>query len=73
MAFLLLIVGFFLFILGLGYLFSPRLILRFNAFARDTFFKDSVVLLNNQRIGTILLLIAFVLIVFSQHSHQQLP
>ena len=62
MAFLLLIVGFVLFALGLGYLFQPQLILRFNALMRDAFFKDSVVLLSHRRVGTVLLLLSFILL-----------
>ena len=65
MTFLLLILGFFLFILGLGYLYKPQLILRFNAFFRDTFFKDSIVLLSNRRIGLILLMLSFILLLIT--------
>ena len=36
MTLLQLILGFILFVLGLGYLFQPQLIMRFNAFVRDT-------------------------------------
>jgi len=53
--------GFLLVILGLAYLFHPQTIFRFNAFMRETFFKDSHVLLNQKRIGTVLMLIGFIL------------
>ena len=69
MAFLLLILGFSLFLLALGYLFSPRLILRFNAIMRDSFFKDSVVLLSHRRMGLILLFISSVIIALAFHGH----
>ena len=62
MAPLLLIVGFSLFLLGIGYLFMPQVILRFNAFVRDTFLKDSIVLLSHRRVGIILLLISFIVL-----------
>lgn len=58
-------VGFLLIALGLGYLFQPKTILRFNAFMRDTFFKDSNVLLNNKKIGTLLILAAFLILALS--------
>ena len=54
--------GFLLVMLGLGYLFDPKAILRLNAFMRDNFFKDSYVLLNGKRIGSLLLLIGFLLL-----------
>lgn len=56
-------VGFALFLLGLGYLFQPQMILRFNAFMREHFFRDSHVLLANRRIGVLLLLVSFLLLV----------
>ena len=62
MAILQLIIGFAMFILGLGYLFKPQVILVFNAFMRDTFFKDSIVLLSNRRVGILLLLLSFILL-----------
>jgi len=62
MAFLQLLVGFLLFVLGLGYLFQPRLILRLNAFIRDNFLKDSIVLLSHRRIGILLLMLSFILL-----------
>jgi hypothetical protein len=65
MSLLLLIVGFVLFALGLGYLFQPELVLKFNMFMRETFFKDSVVLLNNKRLGILLLLLSFIVIVIT--------
>jgi hypothetical protein len=65
MELLLLFVGFALFFLGVGYLFKPQWILRFNAFFRDTFFKDSVVLLSNRKVGMLLVLLAFILLVFT--------
>ena len=69
MAFLLLIIGFIMFVLGLGYLFHPQLILRFNALMRDSFFKDSVVLLSHRRVGIILLLLSFILLAFTLKIH----
>lgn len=68
MAFMFLVFGFFLFVLGLGYLFKPQWILRFNAFARDTFFKDSIVLLSNRRVGVTLLLLSFILLVMTRRA-----
>lgn len=70
MSLLLLIIGFILFVLGLGYLFHPQLVLRFNAFVRDTFFKDSVVLLSNRRVGMILLLISFIILAITLQVRQ---
>jgi len=70
MALLQLIVGFILFGLGLGYLFLPQLILKFNALIRDTFFKDSVVLLSNRRVGIVLLLLSFILIALAVPGHR---
>ena len=69
MTFLLLIVGFVMFTLGLGYLFLPQWVLRFNAFCRDAFFRDSVVLLSNKRVGIILLLLSFILLVLTLKVH----
>ena len=54
--------GFLLIVLGLGYLFDPRAIVRLNAFAREKFFKDSHVLLNGRRIGYLLLCFGFLLL-----------
>jgi hypothetical protein len=70
MALLQLIVGFILFALGLGYLFLPQLILKFNALIRDTFFKDSVVLLSHRRVGILLLLLSFIFIALSIPIHR---
>jgi len=69
MAFLLFIIGFLLFILGLGFLFQPQLILRLNAFVRDNFLKDSIVLLSHRRIGIILLLLSFILLAMTLKVH----
>ncbi len=69
MAFMLFIVGFIFFVLGLGYLFAPQWILRFNAFMRDTFFKDSVVLLSHKRIGVLLVLLSFIFLMLTQRVH----
>ncbi len=49
-------------VLGLGYLFDPKGILRLNAFMRDVFFKDSHVLLNGKKIGGFLILVGFLLL-----------
>jgi len=57
--------GFLLLILGMGYLFDPKAIMRLNAFVRDNLFKDSHVLLNGKRIGYILLFLGFILLIFS--------
>ena len=57
--------GFLLFILGLGYLFQPKTILRFNAYMRDLLFNDSRVVLGNKRIGALLILISFLLLALS--------
>jgi hypothetical protein len=54
--------GFLLVILGLGYMFDPKAILRINAMIRDNFFKDSRVLLNGKRIGSLLIVLGFVLL-----------
>ena len=54
--------GFLLVILGLGYVFDPKAILRLNALMRDNFFKDSHVLLNGKRIGGLLVVLGFVLL-----------
>jgi uncharacterized protein YqgC (DUF456 family) len=60
-----LILGICLFLGGLGYLFHPKIILKVNAFARDAVFRDSRALLENRRIGVILLLLSFVILVIS--------
>jgi hypothetical protein len=57
--------GFLLVVVGLGYLVDPKAILRFNAFMRDTLFKDSYVLLNGKKIGTFLVLLGFILLALS--------
>jgi len=54
--------GVLLVVLGLGYLFDPKAILRLNAFMRNRFFKDSHVLLNGNRIGYLLLCCGFLLL-----------
>lgn len=54
--------GILMVVLGLGYLFDPRAILRLNAFMRENFFKDSHVLLNGKRIGYLLLCFGFLLL-----------
>ena len=62
--------GFLLVVLGLGYLFDRKAILRLNAFMRDQFFRDSYVLLNGKRIGCFLLFLGFILLVLSYGSTQ---
>ena len=57
--------GILLVIIGFGYLSDPKAIVRVNAFMRDTFFKDSHVLLNGKRIGIWLILIGFILLALS--------
>ena len=54
--------GFLLVVIGLGYLLDPKAILRLNATMRDRFFNDSHVLLGGKKIGSLLLLIGFVLL-----------
>jgi hypothetical protein len=66
MVLLLFLVGVVLFLAGLLYLLKPQLVLRLNAFFRDTLFKDSIVLLNNRRVGTTLLLVSLVLLLLSK-------
>ena len=68
MTLFLFLIGVLLFVLGMGYLFQPRMILRFNAICRDTFFRDSVVLLNNRRVGILLLLVSFILIALTRRA-----
>ncbi len=58
-------IGFFFVVIGLGYLFDPKTILRFNAYMRDRFFKDSHVLLSGKKIGAALLFIGFVFLALS--------
>ena len=65
MAILLFIAGCIMFVLGIGYFLQPKLILRFNAFMRDTFFKDSVVLLSSRRVGMLLLLMALLFLLLT--------
>ncbi len=55
--------GFLLVFIGLGYLLDPQQIVRLNAFMRETFFKDSLVLLKGKKVGAWLLLIGFILLV----------
>ncbi len=62
------LVGFLLIVLGLGYLSDPKAILRFNACMRDYLFKDSFVLLNGRRIGTLLLIVGFLLLFLGYNS-----
>jgi len=54
--------GFLFVVIGLGYLLDPKAILRLNAVMRETFFKDSHVLLNGKRIGSWLMLLGFILL-----------
>ncbi len=60
--------GFCLFILGLSYLFRPGLVLRFNAFMRNFFFHDSFVLLDRRRIGFVLLVVSFFMMLLALRS-----
>jgi hypothetical protein len=69
MALVKLLIGFLLFLLGLGYLFQPQLILRLHAFIRENFLKDSVVLLSHRRIGILLLLLSFILLAITLKTH----
>jgi hypothetical protein len=61
--------GFLMVVVGLGYLVDPKAILRFNAFMRDSLFKDSYVLLNGKKIGSLLVLLGFLLLAVSYHTH----
>jgi hypothetical protein len=56
------LLGFLFILIGLGYLLDPKMIVRLNALMRDTFFKDSTVLLHGKRVGSWLILIGFVLV-----------
>ncbi len=58
----LLVAGLVLFGLGCCYLFQPKMVLWFNAFMRETVFRDSYVLLEGRRHGALLLLISFILL-----------
>ena len=69
MAFVKLLIGFLLFVLGLGYLFQPQLIMRLHAFIRENLLKDSVVLLSHRRIGILLLLLSFILLAITLKAH----
>ena len=60
-----LFVGVLLVVLGLGHLFHPESIINFNSFMRDYVFKDTYVLLSNRRIGSILLVIGFILLILT--------
>ena len=62
--------SFLLIVLGLGYLFDPKTILRVNAVMRDRFFKDSYVLLSGRRIGSIFLFIGFLLLILTYKTSQ---
>ena len=62
------LVGFLLLVLGLGYLSDPKAILRFNATMRDYFFKDAHVLLHGRRIGVLLLVVGFLLLLLGYNS-----
>jgi uncharacterized protein YjeT (DUF2065 family) len=63
--------GFLFVVVGLGYLFDPKAILRLNAVMRDYLFRDSFVLLNGKRIGSWLLVLGFILLAFGYRS--QIP
>jgi hypothetical protein len=63
--------GFLFVIIGLGYVFDPKAILRVNAIMRDVFFKDSHVLLNGKRIGSLLIVVGFVLLALGYQA--QIP
>jgi hypothetical protein len=63
--------GFLLVIIGLGYSFDPKAILRINATVRETFFKDSYVLLNGKKIGGLLILIGFLLLALGYQASVQ--
>jgi uncharacterized protein YjeT (DUF2065 family) len=54
--------GFLFIVIGLGYLFDPKAILRLNKVMRDYFFRDSHALLNGKRIGSWLLVLGFILL-----------
>jgi len=60
-----LLLGFVLILLGLGYLYQPKSILRFNAFMRETLFKDTHVLLNPKRVGLWLLVPGLILCILT--------
>jgi hypothetical protein len=57
--------GFLLLALGMGYLFDPKAIMRLNSMVRDNLVKDSHVLLNGKRIGSVLIFLGFILLIFS--------
>ena len=50
------------FLVGLGYLYQPRLMERVNAFIREYFLNDSYIALHRQKWGTFFLLLALLLI-----------
>jgi hypothetical protein len=52
-------------VFGLAYLFHQNSIIRFNAFMRDYVFKDTYVLLGSKRIGSLLIMIGFVLLLLA--------
>ena len=50
------------FLVGLGYLYQPRLMERVNAFIRQYFLNDSYISLHRQKWGTFFLLLALLLV-----------
>ena len=63
-------IGLITFVFGLLYMYFPQMVLRFNAYVRAHFFKDSSVLLGHRRIGSTLLLVSFLFMALTLISHR---
>lgn len=54
--------GVFFFLVGLGYLYQPRLMERVNNLIRECFLNDSYIAMHRQKWGTFFLLVALLLV-----------
>lgn len=55
-------IGLFFFLLGLGYLYSPRTIERINAILRETLLNDAYIALERRKWGVFFLLLSLLFI-----------
>jgi len=56
------LIGLFLLIISLGYLYRPAMITKFNAWSRKYLFNDQLLITHRKKIGVILLIISIILL-----------
>jgi len=68
-----LVLGLLFFLLGLGYLYKPRLIERMNAILREYFLNDAHIAMERRKWGTFFLLLSFLFLYMAYTAMNRQP